>query len=352
MSHSDEVQLKLALPSGRQEVFILRHNSTVSELKKMAQELFGLNFLRLVAPDGCVLDPNDSLQRLEDGSTINAVVMQPQLVANLRAFALCCCDQLITWGDQEFGGFCHRQFGESIEGVQSSAAAFAVILSDHRVCAWGNPECGGDTSEVHEQLKNVQCLQATFKAFAALVADGSVISWGDPKFGGDSDGVQDQLENVEEIASNAVAFAAILANRQVITWGFPPFGGDSSAVQAQLRNVKSIQSTAEAFAAILADETVICWGNPAYGGDCSIVQDQLKNVQSIQTTSGAFAALLLVVSVGYCFWSWPGWWCESSAGKFDTKSGTKLTTFSLCLVPAVLAFQHWSFCMALRVQSK
>ena len=64
------------------------------------------------------------------------------------------------------------------------------------------------------------------------------------------------------------------------------------------------------------------------------------------------ADYLHVVSVGYCFWSWPGWWCESSAGKFDTKSGTKLTTFSLCLVPAVLAFQHWSFCMALRVQSK
>ena len=61
---------------------------------------------------------------------------------------------------------------------------------------------------------------------------------------------------------------------------------------------------------------------------------------------------VLVVSAGYFFGSRPERWCESSAGNIDTESGTKLTPDCLCLVPAMLAFQHWSFRMVLRVQSK
>ena len=150
-----------------------------------------------------------------------------------------------------------------------------------------------------------------------------------------------------QLAATAGAFALwCCGGNTVITWGNADLGGDSSAVQDRLKNVQQIQATESAFAAMLADGSIVTWGDEHSGGDSSGVQDQLKNVQ--QRT----ADYLHVVSVGYCFWSWPGWWCESSAGKFDTKSGTKLTTFSLCLVPAVLAFQHWSFCMALRVQSK
>ena len=64
------------------------------------------------------------------------------------------------------------------------------------------------------------------------------------------------------------------------------------------------------------------------------------------------ADYLQVVSAGYFFGSRPERWCESSAGNIDTESGTKLTPDCLCLVPAMLAFQHWSFRMVLRVQSK
>jgi hypothetical protein len=39
----------------------------------------------------------------------------------------------------------------------------------------------------------VQQDQATQGAFAAIVADGSVVTWGDPDAGGDSSEVQDQL---------------------------------------------------------------------------------------------------------------------------------------------------------------
>ena len=47
---------------------------------------------------------------------------------------------------------------------------------------WGNPDCGGDSSGVKDQLKGVQQVHATDGAFAAILADGSVVTWGDPRF--------------------------------------------------------------------------------------------------------------------------------------------------------------------------
>ena len=58
---------------------------------------------------------------------------------------------------------------------------------------WGDADCGGDSSEVQDQLKNVQQIQATAGAFAAILGDGSVVTWGLPDCGGDSSEVQDQL---------------------------------------------------------------------------------------------------------------------------------------------------------------
>ena len=73
---------------------------------------------------------------------------------------------------------------------------------------------GGDSSEVQDQLRNVQQIQATGRAFAAILADGSVVTWGNDneKDGGCSREVQDQLQNVEQIQATECAFAAILQN--------------------------------------------------------------------------------------------------------------------------------------------
>jgi alpha-tubulin suppressor-like RCC1 family protein len=73
-------------------------------------------------------------------------------------------------------------------------AAFAAILTDGSVVTWGHKNYGGDSSQVQDQLKNVQQVQATGTAFAAVLADGSVVTWGKPDCGADSSAVQDQLE--------------------------------------------------------------------------------------------------------------------------------------------------------------
>ena len=110
-----------------------------------------------------------------------------------------------------------------------------------------------------------------------------MVAWGDPDHGGDSYVVQDQLKHARQVQATAGAFAAILADGSVVTWGRPSYGGDSSAVRDQLKNVQQVQRTREAFAAILADGSVVTWGDPDCGGGqfCS-----LRSAQECAASSG------------------------------------------------------------------
>ena len=53
---------------------------------------------------------------------------------------------------------------------------FAAIFGDGSVVTWGDSDCGGDSSAVQDQLKNVQQVQASNFAFAAILSDGSVVT--------------------------------------------------------------------------------------------------------------------------------------------------------------------------------
>ena len=68
-----------------------------------------------------------------------------------------------------------------MQQVQATAGgAFAAILVDGSVVAWGSPGHGGDCSAVQDQLMNVLQIQATGGAFAAILTDGSAVTWGSP----------------------------------------------------------------------------------------------------------------------------------------------------------------------------
>ena len=55
-----------------------------------------------------------------------------------------------------------------------------IIISHGNVAAWGDPDWGGDSSTVQEQLVDVQQIQASGGgAFSAILRDGSVVSWND-----------------------------------------------------------------------------------------------------------------------------------------------------------------------------
>eukprot|EP00435_Cladocopium_sp_Y103_P032372 s760_g8.t1 len=269
----------------------------------MAQKAFGRGFLRLVTADGhALIDPMQSLHAagLQEGDHVTAVALQAKMTVTKgfesEAFALWCCggDKIVTWGNEWSGGDSSEIQDQliDVQQVQSTGNAFAALLADGSVVTWGGPDDGGDSSEVQDQLENVQQIQATAKAFAAVLANGSIVTWGYEDFGGDSSAVQDQLRNVQQIQATTAAFAATLADGSVVTWGIDLCGGDSLEVQDQLRNVKQVQATQQAFAAIKADGSVATWGSPDFGGDSSEVQDRLRNVCQVQASNSAFAAIL------------------------------------------------------------
>eukprot|EP00435_Cladocopium_sp_Y103_P026276 s2186_g6.t1 len=248
-----------------------------------------------------------------------------QVQAPFCAFAAILADgSVVTWGDPVCGGDSSEVQHQlrNVQEVHATADAFAAVLADKSVVAWGNPGYGGDAAEVEGQLRNVRQIVAAATAFAAILADGSVVTWGEPELGrlscylgrpdsgGDSSGVQHQLRSVRHIYGGHSAFAAILSDGSVVTWGNPHEGGDSSEIRDQLRSVQQIRATESAFAAILGDGSVVTWGKPRHGGDSCAVQDQLRNVQKIHSTWRAFAAILADGSV--VTWGCPNFGGDSS----------------------------------------
>ena len=70
-----------------------------------------------------------------------------------------------------------------------------------------------------------------WSTYAALKDDGSVVTWGDPDYGGDSSSVSNELSSgVKEIHVGSGAFAALKEDGSVVTWGDPDNVGDSSSV--------------------------------------------------------------------------------------------------------------------------
>jgi len=332
------------LLSGRDTEVSISIDSTVGDLKAVAEESLGQGCLTLVSMDGHVLDPDLHLSAagLHDGETLSAVARQMKLAATDRAFALWYLGGVVTrghpkdggqsqqirnltkvievqatdhafaaivadgsvatWGDLRYGGNSGevQEHLQDVQEIQATSFSFAAIVGIQReVVTWGDRVAGGDSSGVRAQLRNVKAIQASKAAFAAILEDGvgSVVCWGDPRHGGDNLGVQDQLRNIKEIQATSSAFAALSGDGTVVTWGHPQYGGDSQEIQGELKHVCQIQASRRAFAAIRADGEVVAWGDQHCGGDSSSVQTQLKNVKQIQASFGAFAAILANGSV-------------------------------------------------------
>ncbi|OLP99508.1 Thioredoxin reductase [Symbiodinium microadriaticum] len=216
-----------------------------------------------------------------------------KLLGSLTTFAALRSDgSVVAWGEDG-----RHEMWEQLRNVcdiQATESAFAA-LSAGSVVAFGHPLYGGVLDERLHGPHKVQQIYSTDGAFAALVADGSVVAWGDALSGGDVNvpqPVNEQLHDVQSIVASAAAFAALRADHTVVTWGCPELGGDSSAVKEQLRDVTQVCATAMSFAALRADGSVVTWGNSHFGGSCRAVQGQLRDVQHLGASANAFVALL------------------------------------------------------------
>lgn len=175
---------------------------------------------------------------------------------------------------------------QNIKIIVSNVDAFAVLLENGNVLAWGNPNEGGKIPQnTKNLLKNVTMLASTKSAFAALLADGSVITWGNG--GAIPKKTQTKLKNVKLIFSNEYAFVALLDNGDVLAWGHETWGGK---IPFKLNNVNMVFPNQFTFAALLNTGEVVSWG---YYKPLTIIPDKslLKNIKMVYTAGFAFAAL-------------------------------------------------------------
>ena len=93
----------------------------------------------------------------------------------------------------------------------------------------GDAGCGGDSSAVQDQLRDVQQVQAT--RIWPLLGFWKM----DPSLPGGMPVTVRQFEiSSRDVQATQSAFASILADVSVVAWGDGNFGGDSSAVQHEI----------------------------------------------------------------------------------------------------------------------
>merc|ERR1712034_295667 len=155
------------------------------------------------------------------------------------------------------------QLNNNVTMLFSTKFAFAALLKNRDVIAWGHKYCGGKIpEEIKPQLKKVKMIFANEAAFVALLYNDSVFAWGNFEAGGRiPDNTQAQINNdVEEIVSNSRAFAARLENGNVIAWGDKYYGGKiPDDIQPKLKNVTKISSTPFGFEALCKNGKMIKW---------------------------------------------------------------------------------------------
>jgi alpha-tubulin suppressor-like RCC1 family protein len=192
-----------------------------------------------------------------------------------------------VWGHKGYGGVKQPDL-VGVQTIYSNHGAFAAVLGDGSVKAWGNLYGGGamydDYGSFHtytgvpKGLVGVQTIYSTTSAFAAVLEDGSVKAWGHKNFGGS--GAPSFLVGVgvrvRAIASTERAFAALFGDGSVRVWGDAAYGGnkytgtglatDYTPIERGLVGVQAIASTERAFAALMEDGSLKAWGWKAYGG--------------------------------------------------------------------------------------
>ncbi|CAJ1345729.1 unnamed protein product [Effrenium voratum] len=280
------IAVDVVLLSGQTATIFADQQSTVQQLRQKAQQELQVQLLDLFLHHRQLyawLTLHGA--GLEHRSVVNANVWQPQLFCSARSTACAVVyADAVLWGDPL--GELQRLDLKEVRAVVMSSGAYAALLADGQVAAWGDFLGGGHLGAARSQLRQVRQIVASHRAFAAVRADGAVVAWGDVAFGGDLDDLEPT--DVVRLCASRRAFAALKADGTVVTWGDSDFGGDSSAVQTQLVSVAALAATESAFLALRADGALVAWGGgfegelaPAGGAACALC-----------ATRGAFGALL------------------------------------------------------------
>ena len=138
------LQVNVSFPSGSGETLQLPEHSKVGDLRLLAPKTFRKGFLKLVTFEGMfwpTLRNCCKAAGVQDGENITAVAQRASLSATLR---------LLLSG--------------AVEATEWLPGAMQMQVVD--------------CSAIQDQLEDVQQIQAASVAFAAILSDGSVVAWG------------------------------------------------------------------------------------------------------------------------------------------------------------------------------
>jgi alpha-tubulin suppressor-like RCC1 family protein len=188
-----------------------------------------------------------------------------------------------VWGSPGEGGTQPSNL-DAVSSISSTSKAFAALTEHETVVAWGNPQFGGGMTDVTIDgvlftgvpagMTNVRALYSTTNAFAALMEDGTVQAWGDSRYGGKVPSSSD-VRGIRSIFSSAEVFAALKEDGTIFAWGDPTCGGSMTdgqdttfgnytGVPSGLKNVKTIFSDTTYYADSTAAQLLPCPHN-TYG---------------------------------------------------------------------------------------
>eukprot|EP00973_Karenia_brevis_P046704 6480087-Karenia_brevis.AAC.1 len=148
------------------------------------------------------------------------------------SLALLCRDgSVATWG-KDVCGSVRKHLLSGVLCLQSATGVFAAIKENGTIITWGQSDYDAASSLLLKPPATLGavCLVSTEKAFAAIQESGAVVAWGDPQFGGDTHRVSEELESgVIKLCSNEMAIAAMKNDGSVCTWGDSCCGGRGSS---------------------------------------------------------------------------------------------------------------------------
>ena len=211
------------------------------------------------------------------------------IAANRGAFAALLDNGTVqAWGDKSFGGIAPPfRSDKKIISLVTTDFAFTVLFADGTIQSWGDQQKGGKTPTLPAG-SIVTKIFATECDFAALLSGsdnhGYILSWGTFSTGtfstggisgGDSKIIIptktfcswskcQRVLSVKSVIANTVSFAAILNDGSVIAWGFSDHGGATPSLPAG-KKVVSITPCSDSFTALFVDGTIQSWGC-RYGG--------------------------------------------------------------------------------------
>lgn len=214
-----------------------------------------------------------------------------KIQVNLNSFAVLRSNgKVAAWGDPGLGGLVPDDIAALGDIVQiiSNSYCFAVLRANGQVAAWGDPGTGGTVPETVAEINDfIHIFSGDFR-FTGLRANGQIVQWGDSVLPADIA----SLNDIVSATGNWFAGAALRSTGQVVAWGKADTGGVVPADIAALTDIVALSETDAAFAALRANGDVVAWGSNEYGGSIPpSIASMLHGVVAIYGSYMDFCAL-------------------------------------------------------------